>query len=160
LLTLGILSFASFFGSAQATYYGMYPIVALTSHEITASSWFYEHAPREAQLVVVLGSFPQRLDRHYVERTAEDVNEPTLVDDLQFRDAGLDERTAAELAEHVRTQWGAGSYLAISRSMVAMNDYYGFLDAGSLERLDERLASSPDWTLAYRNPDAVIFRLR
>jgi hypothetical protein len=42
--------------------------------------------------------------------------------------------------------------------MVRMNDYYGVVDAGALQRLEDRLSSSPDWTVAYQNRDAVILR--
>ncbi len=160
-LALGVFTFTAFFGSAQATTFGMFPMVELTSGEISASSWFYEHAPPGTRLVLVMASFPQRLDRHYVDHDGDvpSVNEPALADDPQFAGGGLDGMTAADLASHFQGEWGRNSYLAISRSMEGMNDYYGVFDAGTLERLDDRLSSSPDWTVAYRDRDAVIFRL-
>jgi hypothetical protein len=161
-LAIGLFSFTAFFGSAQATNFGMFPMVEVTSGEISASSWFYDHAPPGTRLVLVMASFPQRLDRHYVDHDGgvPAVNEPALADDPQFADGGLDTMTAARLASYVKGGWGPNPYLAISHSMEQMNDYYGVFDAGTLRRLDERLSSSPDWTVAYRNRDAVIFRLR
>jgi hypothetical protein len=161
-LLLGALSFISFFGAAQATNFGMFPMVRITSDEIDASSWFYEHAPDESRLVLVMASFPQRLDHDYVDHAGDvpAVNEPTLADDPQFARGGLDAMPAADLASYVTRLWGRDSYLAISRSMVRMNDYYGLATAGAVQRLEDRLSSSPDWTVAYRNRDAIILRPR
>jgi hypothetical protein len=159
---LGALSFISFFGAAQATNFGMFPMVRMTSGEIVASAWFYEHAPHGSRLVLGMASFPQRLDHEYVDHTGDvpAVNEPTLADDAQFARDGLDATPAADLAAYVTRLWGRDSYLAISRSMVRMNDYYGVTTSGALQRLESRLSSSPDWTVAYRNRDAVILRHR
>jgi hypothetical protein len=160
-LAIGVFAFTAFFGSAQATNFGMFPMVDSTSGEISASSWFYNHAPPGTRLVLAMAAFPQRLDRHYVDHDGgvPAVNEPAIADDLQFAGGGLDTMTPAGLASYVKGGWGPHSYLAISGSMERMNDYYGVFDAGTLRRLDERLSSSPDWTVAYRNRDAVIFRV-
>ena len=49
------------------------------------------------------------------------------------------------------------AYLIITRSQIADVVMIGALPPGSVERMSQQLADSPEFRVIFRNPDAVVF---
>jgi hypothetical protein len=146
--------------SAQATDFGMFPILYMSSQEVAASSWFYDNAPPGATLVLAFAAFPQRLNKNYVlHNVAQTVNEPDLTDDPGLDGSALDNMSAASIASYLRSNYGPTAYLAFSSSMDAENAYFGIVTPGTLQRTEQKLTASPLWSVAYSATGVSLLRL-
>jgi hypothetical protein len=151
---------ASFVASAQATIFGMFPMLVMSGSEISGSTWFLDHSPPGTTLVLALSNFPARLNGNYVLHNATNsVNDPILTNSAEFQGSGMERASANQVANFVSTEWGPNSYLVISKSMDTENAYYRTVSPGSLENLEWKLAASPRWAVAYTNGDVTFFRL-
>lgn len=156
---VGIWLLFAALGSAQAQDFGMYPMIEVPQGEINASSYFLDHAPPKATLVLAAANFPSRLNYMYVlHNVTETQNDPSLDESRQFDGNGLDHTTPKDLASSVaRLAEGVG-YLVIAPSMERYSDYFGIFTPGTLSALVPRLMASPYWKLWYENDGTWIFR--
>ena len=156
---IGVWAIFAALGSAQAQDFGMYPMILVPQGEINASSYFLDHAPLKATLVLAAANFPSRLNRMYVlHNVIETQNDPSLDESPQFDGDGLNDTSAKDLATSVtRLAEGVG-YLAIAPSMERYADYYGVFAPDTFSILVSKLMASSYWRLWYKKDGTIIFR--
>jgi hypothetical protein len=154
LTTVGLL-FPAFFGLELE--YVMSPA------EVQASTYFYSHAEPGS---VLLGSpdFPTRIAANYEEfaRGANDTD-PNFLANTHLWGRMLGAADLPILANMIR-YWRKGEvstgYLVLSTSQSNTATLFGILPEGSFASLEQALLNSPNWSVFYRNSDAIIFQLR
>ena len=158
-MAVGVWAMFAALGSAQAQDFGMYPMIQVPQGEIIASSYFLDHAPLKATLVLAAANFPSRLNGRYVlHNVVETQNDPALDQSPQFDGKGLDRTSAKDLASSVASLAEGVGYLAVAPSMEHYAAYYGVYPSGTFSTLVSKLLRSPYWQLWYKNDDTFIFR--
>ena len=156
---VGIWLLLAALGSSQAQDFGMYSMIEVPPGEISASTYFLDHAPPRATLVLAAANFPSRLNNMYVlHNVTESQNDPSLDESFQLDGNGLNRATPKDLASTVEGLAEGVGYLVIAPSMESYVDYYGIYAPGTLSALVPRLLASPYWQLWYKNDDTWIFR--
>ena len=126
--------------------------------EVRASSYFYSHAEPGS---VLLSSpyFPTRLAPNYDEFVINaNGSDPNFLDDrLWGRRLGVDDLPT--LADKIRSYGATTGYLVLSKSQSDAATLFGILPEGSFVSLERALLNSPNWSVFYRNSDAIIFQL-
>jgi hypothetical protein len=159
LTAVGCWALFAALGSAQAQDFGMYPMLQMPSGEIQASSYFLDHAPVNATLVLGAANFPSRLNGRYVlHDVVQTPNDPSLDQSPEFAGNKLTRTNPKTLAQYVAYVAKGTGYLVIAPSMERYVDYYGVFAPGVLPALVPRLKASPYWQVWYENSDTVIFR--
>jgi hypothetical protein len=145
-LLLLIPGFAlSYYGKEQTNYF--------SPQELEASRFVYGIAPRGSLLVTATSDFPWA----FVNYEFYDYQRFAL-EGLKERQAVLDDPVGTvekimDLQRHHHT------YLLLTRSQAAENDMTGMMPPGSVARIEQTLTHSPEFTVIYRNPDAVVITL-
>lgn len=147
-------------GSAQAQEFGMFSMLQVPSAEISASAYFLDHSPPNAEIVTAAAeNFPGRLNGRYVlHNVTQSQNDPSLDSSNELKGYGLDRTSPRALAQYVANIVGGSGYLVISPSMEKYVDYYGVYGPGTLSRLMSRLKTSDYWQVWYQNDGTIIFR--
>jgi hypothetical protein len=120
--------------------------------DVAASRYLYTYGEPGAVIVLATPNFPTLYDhgRPY---------DPDLVGGAGLSHVMLTDAYLPLVERYLRSFPGTARYLVISDGMRRYAAYFGELPAGSLDRLDESLARSPQWTVFYRNPTTVIYQL-
>jgi hypothetical protein len=130
----------------------------LPSAEVRASAYFYSHAEQGS---VLLSSpyFPTRLAANYGEFVInENGSDPNFLDErLWGRILGADDLPI--LADKIRSYGVGTGYVVLSKSQSDAATLFGILPEGSFASLERALLNSPNWSVFYRNSDAIIFQL-
>ncbi len=145
-------------------YLGLAEVDQVTAGEVDASEYVYAHGQTGSTVVLVAPNFPVRAgagyDRFVLPAGAF---EPTLLDSARFqhRVLGAADIPAIEQVarEHEPAQSPGVTYLVISEQQEVYAKTYGLLPDGSVDNLERALDASPEWRVAYRNQDAVVYQL-
>lgn len=145
---------SAFFGSAE--------LYTVRAGEVQASQYFYDRAEPGAVLTLVAPNFPARVGGRYDEFGSGGDNPADLVTSapgVKHKMLGPAELPAIELfvKDNAGRQRG-NRYLVLSHGQQVFAEVLGLLPRGALSTLDTSLEQSPDWSVFYRNSDAVIYR--
>jgi hypothetical protein len=144
--------------SAQAQDFGMWPMIEVSQAEISASTYFLDHAPPNSVLILGAANFPSRLNGNYVLHNAKGSQNDLSLDEIPaFDNSGLKNVNPKALAGTVASLAGGDGYLVIAPSMEAYEDYYQFVTPGVMPSIIPRLESSAYWQLWYQNDGTFIF---
>lgn len=132
----------------------------VTTSEVQASRYFYEHAPRGSSLTLAAQAFPTRLTANYNDFNQKFTTDPSLLTDPKLVDRTWDAAVLPEVDRQVRSNGGTHQFLVVSSRMKPYVEYWGLLDPASLDTFERTLSSSGDWQLWYHNDDTRIYELR
>jgi hypothetical protein len=153
------LAFASFVLAVGClvTRYGNERMDVVTQSELHAAEHLYRIAPPGSVLLAWTSNVAWKFRGYdnYRYRIVTETPEWRLLNPER-----PDMRTTVRLVATLMAQDRRSSYLIITRAEIAEADLLGLSPPGTLVRLERALTHSPQFTLAYRNPDATIFRLR
>jgi len=126
--------------------------------EVQAQQWLYANGEEGRMIVVGAQNGPGRLAGNYnAFGVPSSGGDPDLITYAGLSGVMFDAENRAAVDEFMATQ-GDRPYLVISRGMIEYARYYGLLPDGSLEALEEELATAPGWTTVHRTSDAVVFQ--
>ncbi|MCZ2803716.1 hypothetical protein O2W18_01195 [Modestobacter sp. VKM Ac-2983] len=149
------------FGAALASIQGLHGTLAWSTfprNEVQASQWLYENGEEGRMIVVGAQNAPGRLSGNYNDfGVPSSGGDPDLIAFAGLGGRMLDEANLAVVEEFMATQ-GDRPYLVLSTSMMEYAQYYGLLPDGSLQALEQELATAPGWTTVHETADAVIFQ--
>jgi hypothetical protein len=128
--------------------------------EVAAARDLYTHGRPGAAIILAAPNFPARLSGDYDRFNTGLARDPDLVTGAGLTDVMLSDAYLPLIERYVRSFPGSTHYLVISDGMRRYATYFDALPDGCLDRLDETLRVSPQWTVFYRNPDVVIYELR
>jgi GT2 family glycosyltransferase len=135
-------------------YYGKERQNHFSKDEVSASRYLYATAPPGSLLVSGVNNYPWAFE-HY-----EEYSYLSLAD-LSPRDRRhVLAQPADTIAAIARQSRSVCTYVVITSSEKAAVDMTGVMPAGSLERIEHRLAAAPGYRLVLRNPSATIFGVR
>jgi GT2 family glycosyltransferase len=135
-------------------YYGKERQNHFSKEEVRASRYLYANAPAGSLLVSGVNNYPWAFE-HY-----EEYSYLSLAD-LAPRDRrNVIARPAETIAAIARQSRALCTYVVITSSEKAAVDMSGVMPAGSLERIEHRLATAPGYRLVLSNPSATIFGVR
>jgi hypothetical protein len=132
--------------------YGPVAVYAFTPAELAASLWFYHNAPPGSLLILAADDFPAVEVGDY---NSYDVQ--VVPADPQYGQSWLNEANVAELERWLASLGHRTAYVVFSRSMAAYVSYFGY--PTGYARLASEVMNNPSWQVAYRNADAVIYRV-
>jgi hypothetical protein len=153
LLTVVIVLFmAAFWGSVE--------LYRVRPGDVTATQYFFDHAPPGSVLDSATPNVPARLGGNYDLFLSGSTPPPlTSITDFQHRMFGPEDVAAvSDLFQQSVAATTGGLYLSLSADQQVYAQVVGLLPKGSLVGLDLALSQSPHWQVFYRNQDAVIFR--
>jgi hypothetical protein len=147
-------------GSAQSQIYGIFSFSQIPASEISASTYFLDHAPPNTVLVTAAAqNFPGRLNSRYaLHNVTHTQNDPSLDGSKMLKGPGLSRISPRSLAEYVDRLAGGSGYLVIAPPMQYFVNYYGIYTPNSLSALVPRLEESRYWQVWYRNEGTIIFK--
>lgn len=135
-------------------YYGKERQNHFSKDEVSASRYLYGTAPPGSLLVSGVNNYPWAFE-HY-----EEYSYLSLAD-LAPRDRRhVIAKPAETIAAIARQSRSICTYVVITSSEKAAVDMSGVMPAGSLERIEHRLATAPGYRLVLSNPSATIFGVR
>jgi hypothetical protein len=141
------------------SYFGLTEVNLIRPTEVAASHYFNEHARAGSVLVLAAPNFPERSTGAYADFVVTSgAFDPQLIRDPVFKHRVFDASALPEIGVIVRS-FSPHGYLAITTGMKVYAHVFKLLPDGSLDSLDQALAASNQWTLFYRNQDAVIYEL-
>ena len=150
LLVAGV-SLACVYAGLQGLY-GPVRLRAFTPAEVNASRWLFSHTPAHTLIVLPDDNFPAPEGAHYNVYTVQDI--PA---DPQIGDDTVDEGNVDKVVSWVNSLGRGDPYVVFSRSLGAYAEYFGA--PRGYATLAHTVASSPGWSVVYRNPDVSIYRL-
>jgi hypothetical protein len=127
--------------------------------EVAAARYLYAHATPGATIATATSNFPGRLAGNYPEFNQDlPVGEPELIEGAGMRGAVLDHRYLPGIEDYLRSFHGTTAYLVVSDGMRQQAEYFGYLPDGSLDTLEDTIATAPGWSVFYHNDEVVIYQ--
>jgi GT2 family glycosyltransferase len=135
----------SYYGKEQDNYF--------SPQQLEASRFVYGVAPRGSLLIAATSDFPWA----FVDYEFYDYQRFAL-EDPQERQAVIHDpvRTFEKIMDPHRHPH---AYLLLTRSQIADVEMTGIMPVGSIVRIEQTLTRSPEFTVIYRNPDAMVITL-
>ena len=140
-------------GAFVVAYYGKEHQYYFTPSEVAAARYVYTHAPTGALLIDGTHNYPS-LFKNY-ERFAY----VTIADEPEASRARLLSEPVDVLSEWMSDRAHNGAFVIITRSQKTDVNELGAMPAGSLDRIERALASSPRFETVLRDRDAAVFAL-
>lgn len=132
-------------------YYGKERMYHFTHDEVAASTYVYGIAPAGSEIVSITANHPWP-SRNYEKYTYLWLG----LEDAQYRRKLL-ANPASVLTDVLTDPRHPAAYLVITDSQVAEVNMTGLMPAGSITRLEDALASSPNFTKVYAGPHASVW---
>jgi hypothetical protein len=144
-------------GLFMQAYFGLTEINQIRPTEVAASHYFNERARPGSVLVLVVPNFPERSTGTYAQFVVTSgAFDPRLLNDSRLQHRMFGASDLPEIEAFVRS-YGPHGYLAITTGMKLFAHVFKLLPDGSLASLDQTLAASTQWSVFFRNQDAVIY---
>ena len=135
------------------SYYGKERSNYFTTDEIAAAAWVDTHAPANSLLIEGSRNYPTQF-KNYERFTYVPIDrEPAPSWRAVLRDP------SGRLERWMSNPEYAQSYLLLTRSQNNAVNSDGVMPGGSLYEIESSLRRSPDFRVAYENPDATVFTL-
>jgi hypothetical protein len=132
--------------------YGPVRLRAFTPAEVDASRWLFSHVPAHALVVLPDDNFPAPLGVRYNQLTVQDI--PA---DPQIGEDTVDEGDVNKVVSWVNSLGHGNPYVVFSHSLGAYADFFGA--PRGYATLASKVATSPGWSVVYRNQDSTIYHL-
>ena len=130
-----------------------------TTAEVTAARHLYADATLGSTIALATPNFPSRPTADYPLFNQDiPVGEPDLVVGAELRGADFGPEQLPVVEGYLEGFGGTGTYLVVSDGMRRQAEYFGYLPAGSLDRLEETLNAAPGWSLWYANDEVRIYQ--
>jgi hypothetical protein len=151
-----VAGFAALFVPA---FLGQEELNIVSSAEVQASAWFYDHARAGTVLVLAAPGFPYKYGASYPQfRGPEGDAFPNLLSDRGLQQRELGRGQIPEVVARI-TEYAPRGYIAFSKDETAFAEVLKITPHGALRSLESAIASSPQFRLWYRNPDVRIYEL-
>jgi GT2 family glycosyltransferase len=135
----------SYYGKEQDNYF--------SPQELAASRFVYGVAPRGSVLVAATSDFPWAfVDYEFYDYQRFALEDPKERQAVVNDPVGTFEKIMDPQRHH-------HAYLLLTRSQIADVEMTGIMPQGSIVRIEQTLTHSPEFTVIYRNPDAVVITL-
>jgi hypothetical protein len=159
-LLAGMLISASLCGLFLFAFIGNAGTNVIPASEVTASSYFYAHAPPGSVLMLAGEDFPLRLGSNYgaMAGPAGD-HSPNLLEDPRLKDRAFTRRDLPVIAADM-LDFSPDAYLVFSTTQNRYARFYGTTLPGAYEDLERWVAASPTFALWHATTHARIYRLR
>ena len=144
----------------MSAFYGSVELYRVRPGGLAAEQYFYDHARPGSVLGLVAPNVPSRVSGRYDEFKAGSTP-PALSTVKKFRDhvlGAVDVDALSALYRAHAADTPGDVYLALSADQQVYVEVLGLMPEGALAGLDRALASSPEWSVFYRNGDAVLYR--
>ncbi len=132
-------------------YYGKERANRFTPDEVAASTWLYAHAPRDSLVVAATANFPWAFT-HY-----EDYRYEFLENLPPNRKPLAASAPLTAIEEVAGPPSRTAVYVVLTKSQQVSVRYTGVLPANAVPRLDDVLAGTKGYRVAFRNQDATIY---
>ncbi len=140
-------------------FYGAEDLNILPKDEVTASNYFYAHAPAGSVLVLSAPDFPTWVGARYrLMRGPLADDKPSLVGTDEFEDRPLGPQTVPAVIALIQ-QYSHSGFLVFSTTEYRYTAVQRLTPPGALEDLERAVASSGEFRLWYATPDAHIYQL-
>jgi hypothetical protein len=150
------VAFTAFF---VPSFLGQEELNILSSAEVRASAWFYDHGSPGSVLVLAAPGFPYRYGATYYEfRGPEGDANPNLLTEPVFEGRPLGAAEVPSIVARIK-EYSPRGYIAFSKDETAYAEVFRITPPGALGDLEAAVARSPDFRLAYANSDAQIYEL-
>lgn len=158
LMAMGAWALIASFGSAQAGNFGQFGMLVMPTEEITASTYFLDHAPVNSTLVLAADNFPSRGNGRYILHNPVQLpNDPSLDSLPMYEGPGLKNISSKNLALDVAGLVHGSAFLVFAPTMNPLVKYFGTYTPGTLPTVEARLKTSPYWKVWYDKGGTVIF---
>ena len=159
LVAMGTWAVIASFGSAQAGNFGQFGMLEMPTEEITASTYFLNHAPVNSTLVMAASNFPSRgTGRYVLHNPGEQPNDPGLDTLPMYEGKGLESISAKDLSADVTGLVHGSAFLVFAPTDIPLVEYFGTYAPGTLPTVQARLMKSPYWKVFYNKGGTVIFQ--
>jgi hypothetical protein len=134
-------------------YYGKESENYFPPGEITATNHMYTVAPHGSVIVAATGDYPGG-NLYY-----EYYLQVSWLDQISGAQRVLVEQDPLDALRDQLTEHGGPAYFILTRSQIADIQTEGLLPAATLTRLEQIATTSPEFTVVYRNADAIVITL-
>jgi len=135
------------------TYYGKEAENYFSPAEIAATDVMYQTAPHGSVIVAATGDYPGGdLDYEYYDQIS-------WLEGLTAQQRLHIESDPVGALEYVLSAYGSPAYFILTKSQIAEIEMAGLLPPATLERIEQIPGNVPQFTVVYRNADAVILTL-
>ena len=131
----------------------------IPADEVTASDYFYAHAPHHSVLMLAGEDFPLQAGPNYRFMAGPGGDHsPNLLEQPMFRGRTF---RAADVARviHAIELYSRSGYIAFSTTQSRYAQYFGTTPKGAFAKLESLIAASPAFTRWYTSPNVRIYRL-
>jgi hypothetical protein len=159
LVAMGTWAVVASFGSAQAGNFGQFGLLEMPTEEVTASTYFLDHAPVNSTLVMAASNFPSRGNGRYVLHNPEQLPNDAGLDTLPaYEGKGLESISAKNLSADVAGLARGTAFLVFAPTEIPLVEYFGTYAPGTLPTVQARLEKSPYWKVWYDKGGTVIIQ--
>jgi hypothetical protein len=140
-------------------FYGAEELNIIPAGEVSASEYYFAHAPAGSVLMLAAPDFPTRAGARYAVMrgpAADDGPNVLGVPSFQGRQLGPADVTHVIAEIH---QYSRSGFLVFATSGYRYAELHDWTPPGAMQRLEGAVAASPRFRLWYRNADARIYRL-
>jgi hypothetical protein len=125
--------------------------------EVDAAEYVYDHVPDNCILAYATQNFPNRPNASYARINIGYGQTPKVLPDEVTIGPKMDESDLAAIDSYFLRFGSLKSYLVVSPSMERYTTYFGYLPVGTMARLDQQLAMSPNWRLWYSHGSVHVY---
>ena len=125
--------------------------------EVEAAEYVYDHVPDNCILAYATQNFPNRPNASYARINIGYGQTPKVLPGEVTIGPRMDESDLAAIDSYFLRFGSLKSYLVVSPSMERYTTYFGYLPVGTMARLDQQLAESPNWQLWYSHGSVHVY---
>lgn len=141
------------------SFLGQEELNIISSAEVRASAWFYQHGTAGSVLVLAAPGFPYRYGGTYPYfRGPEGDANPNLLTEPVFDGRPLGPAEVPFIVARIK-EYSPHGYVAFSKDETEYAQVFKITLPGALSDLEEAVARSPSFRLAYANSDTQIYEL-
>ncbi|MET0415691.1 MAG: hypothetical protein ABW022_06685, partial [Actinoplanes sp.] len=141
-------------------YFGKDELNIVGRGEVAAANWFYTNTPPGSVLMMCGPGFPVRIGARYDEyRGPKSDDDPNLLRTNVLRDRTLGSAEDVDIVVSLILQYSESGYLVFAQSAIRYAHVYQLVPDGAMRNLEQAVAESGRFELAYRNDSVRIYRL-
>lgn len=152
-VALTVVALASMQGEHGQLYYDQF-----STGEVEAAEYIFHNVPSGSILTYASENFPGRLNANYTDVNPGYSSPPNVLPELVKIGPKMDESDLGAINSYFLQFGSLKSYIVVSPSMERYLNYFGYLPVGTLDRLNEQLARSPDWQLWYSHGGVNVYQ--
>lgn len=141
-------------GPFLLAYYGQEKINRVTTEDVAAVQWFYDHATPGEWLCFAAPSLPGRVAANYIDYPVRNDTDPNLLSSEEFK-----EHPSADNVVRFLEGVEGDPYLIFSRSQQEFLELFGYMTPATYQDVRRQLDRSPHLRTVYRSEQATIWQL-